>query len=374
MFADFIKPLNDALLVIFGKQEATTLQLVQYEEASFSQPAKLIFKKGQSKINYDLLSHGEKQVIILLLNFIVRREYYENSLIFIDEMDSHLNTTLQKNLIENIVEQWIPESSQLWTASHALGFIEYANESEKACIIDFDNFNFDMPQVLLPSPKQNIEVFEIAVSKETIGRIMMGKKVIFAENKNTEHYNNLSLPNTVFFWAKDKMQVFDKAKNNHFEGLIDRDYLTDEEIIALKKTYPFLKILPYYCFENLLYHPSNLVEYYQKKEKPFDREAYIRGIRQEKNKYQNRIILRIAKARDDYPFYKENEYDKNIKRFKEESDKILPLLESDDFEQFYKVFSMKDYATQIPERQNLRPDELAKMDWFREQIERAVDL
>jgi energy-coupling factor transporter ATP-binding protein EcfA2 len=373
IFRSFVVPLNESLLAIFGKQEATTLQLVEYEEALFSQPAKLIFKKGQSKINYDLLSHGEKQVIILLLNFIVRRKYYENSLIFIDEMDCHLNTTLQKRLIENIVEQWIPDSSQLWTASHALGFIDYANESEKACIIDFDNFNFDVPQTLFPSPKHHIEVFEIAVSKEMIGRIMTGKKVIFAENKNTEYYNDLSLPNTIFFGAMDKKQVFDKAQIFGFEGMIDRDYLTDQEMVELKKTYPFLKILPYYCFENLLYHPANLAEYYQKQGKLFDQTAYVQAIREEKKQYQSQIIFGIDKARDGYPFYKENDHAEKLKQFRTEGKKILVLLESDDFEQFYKVFSMKDYAKQIPARQNLRPDRLAQTEWFRRQIEAAVE-
>lgn len=372
MFSNFIRPLNHALLAIFGKQEGMTLQLAEYKQPTPFQTMQLIFKKGQSKINYDLLSHGEKQVIILLLNFMVRRKHYENSLIFIDEMDCHLNTALQKRLIENIVEQWIPDSSQLWTASHALGFIEYANESEQASIVDFDNLNFDVPQVLYPSPKQQIEVFEIAVSKEMIGRIMTGKKVVFAENKNAKFYNDLSLPNTVFFGAMDKKQVFDKAQIFHFEGLIDRDYLTDEEIKELKQTYPFLKILPYYCFENLLYHPANLAEYYGSIGKIFDQKAYIQVIREEKKLYQSQIIFGIDKARDGYPFYKENDRAEKLKHFRGEGKKILDLLENEDFEQFYKVFSMKNYATKIPARQNLRTENLVQTEWFKTQLEKVL--
>jgi len=57
------------------------------------------------------LSHGGKQVIILLLNFIVQTEYYKDSIIFIDEMDCHLNTALQSTLLEEIVSRWIPENA-----------------------------------------------------------------------------------------------------------------------------------------------------------------------------------------------------------------------------------------------------------------------
>ncbi|RYE17116.1 MAG: chromosome segregation protein SMC, partial [Sphingobacteriaceae bacterium] len=174
IFRNFIEPLNTSLLKIFGADEKTTIQIAEFEDATTNESAKLIFRKGESKINYDLLSHGEKQVVILLLNFIVRKEFYENAIIFIDEMDNHLNTTLQYALLEEIVAKWIPESAQLWTASHALGFIDYARNSELAAIIDFNLLNFDQPQTLYPQPKDGVEVYEIAIPKATIASILKG--------------------------------------------------------------------------------------------------------------------------------------------------------------------------------------------------------
>src|SRR5690606_35560330 len=97
IFRDFIEPLNTSLINILGGNETTTIQIAEFQDATANTTAKLIFKKGTSKINYDLLSHGEKQIIILLINFIVRKEYYDNSILFIDEMDCHLNTALQSN-------------------------------------------------------------------------------------------------------------------------------------------------------------------------------------------------------------------------------------------------------------------------------------
>jgi AAA15 family ATPase/GTPase len=153
IFRDFIEPLNSSLLNILGGDEQTTIQIAEFQDATPNETAKLIFKKGQSKINYDLLSHGEKQIVILLLNFIVRQSQYEDAIIFIDEMDCHLNTSLQSRLLKEIVERWVPDSAQLWTATHALGFIEYAQEAENACVLDFDLYDFDQPQVITPSDK-----------------------------------------------------------------------------------------------------------------------------------------------------------------------------------------------------------------------------
>jgi AAA15 family ATPase/GTPase len=165
IFQDFIRPLNTSLLNIFGGNETTTIQIAEYQNANAQTNPKLIFKKGNSKINYDLLSHGEKQIVILLLNFIVRKEQYKDAIIYIDEMDCHLNTSLQSRLLEEIVNTWIPDDAQLWTASHALGFIDFARNADNASIIDLDLLDFDVPQVITPEPKEKLEVYNIAVPK-----------------------------------------------------------------------------------------------------------------------------------------------------------------------------------------------------------------
>src|SRR5436309_10412267 len=84
IFQQFIEPLNSSLLNIFGGTNETTIQIAEYQNATSFSAGKLIFRKGNSKINYDLLSHGEKQVVILLINFIVRKQYYDDAIIFID--------------------------------------------------------------------------------------------------------------------------------------------------------------------------------------------------------------------------------------------------------------------------------------------------
>lgn len=372
IFRDFIEPLNSSLLRILGGDEQTTIQIAEFEDSTPQSAAKLIFKKGHSKINYDLLSHGEKQIVILLLNFIVRQEQYKDSIIFIDEMDCHLNTALQSRLLREIVERWVPDDAQLWTATHALGFIEYAKQSEQAAILDFDMLDFDHAQTIRPSDKTRYEVFEIAVSKEFLDDIFQGNQVVFSENTDTPLYNNLALRGTLFFKAQDKLSVFQQAKNLNKHGLIDRDYLSDEEVKEIRTVYPWLKILPYYSIENLLYHPDNLAEYFDARDIPFDKSAYIQELTRVKNAERDYINFGLAKARDGYPFFKENEHAQLLKVFRNNATKILDLLRSDDFETFYSVFPAKDYGTTIPVRQNLNKTELAKTNWFLQQVSHAL--
>ncbi len=161
--AKFLDPLNEALARIFANGSPTQLHLTRISPALENRPPDIRFRKGASEVHYDLLGSGEKEVFNILLNLFVRSEHYANAIYFIDELDVHLHTRLQHALIREVVEHWIPDCSQLWTASHSLGFIEYASEAADAVIVDFDDLDFDRPQVLTPSPK-SADVFDIAVA------------------------------------------------------------------------------------------------------------------------------------------------------------------------------------------------------------------
>lgn len=153
MKARFLDPINDAMARVFGNGGATDLRLTGMILALEGKPPDIRFSKGSSEIHYDLLSSGEKEVFNILLNLFVRREHFTNTIYFIDELDVHLHTRLQYALLQEIVERWIPDHSQLWTASHSLGFIDYASSSDDTVIVDFDDLDFDLPQVLRPAPK-----------------------------------------------------------------------------------------------------------------------------------------------------------------------------------------------------------------------------
>jgi predicted ATP-binding protein involved in virulence len=368
-----INPINDSLERIFGQENGTKLRLLEMIPPLEGRIAEINFIKGNSIFHYNYLSAGEKEVFNILINLVARVEYYQNTIFFFDEIDLHLNTKLQYAFIKEITENWLPDNCQLWTASHSLGFIDYANDTENAAIIDFDDLDFDNPQILKPKEKNNFEVFEIAVGKAFIDKVVQGRKIIFSENTDTFLYNNLNIDNVLFFVANDKTDVFHKAKNHFHFGIIDRDYLSDDEIQQIKISYPFLFILPYYSIENLLYHPDNLKEYYSLTNTAFSIKDYKRELTEIKNNEKDYLLIGILQARSGYPFFKENEKSKELKVFKENSRGVVDLLKSDDFETFYKVFPAKDNGTTLKERQNLSKVELAKTNWFKAQVEQLIN-
>jgi len=366
IFLDFIKPFNDSLSSVFGEDPETTIRIVNYQNATpFSRP-QLIFRKGEAQISYDLLSHGEKQVVVLLLNFIVRREQYKDAIIYIDEMDCHLNTLLQARLLEEIVSKWIPDTSQLWTASHSLGFIDYARKTEIAAIIDLDNLDFDSPQLIAPEPKENLDVYEIAIPKDIISSILADKKLVVAENKNSALYNlALGEKSYLFLPANNNREVFLMVKDDRSKtGLRDRDYLRDDEIMAIKKKFPNLKILEYYTFENYLYHPENLAEVLTSR---FDKAGYIKDLARQKDQHMLSIISKIAVARQTYVEFKEGINNDGA------LDVFIDALKSPDFNSFYPYYNMKEFFDKSNlARYNLHSRALVTTHWFRQQLEEIL--
>ena len=368
---EVIKPINEALNRIFSKENGTRLQLIELIPPLEGKVAEVNFKKGDSIFHYNLLSAGEKEIFNILINLIARKEIPKD-LYYFDEIDLHLNTLLQYNFLKEIIENWIPDNCQFWTASHSLGFIQFATDYENGCVIDLDDLDFDKKQSLTPKDKSNFEIFEIAVSKSFIDKSVQGRKVIFSENSDTPFYNDLNIPNTFFFVAIDKIDVFHKAKNHQQFGLIDRDYLSDEEVEQIKTDYPYLYVLPYYSFENLIYHPDNFEEYYATVNKSFNKELYIQQIAKIINDERDYIAAGIIQARSGYPFYRENENAIKLKSFKGNYKAMIKLLRSDDFESFYKVFPAKDYGNGIIQRQQIATIHLVQTTWFKTQIENTI--
>lgn len=314
-----------------------------------------------------MLSHGEKQVIILLINFIVRQMYYKDSIIFIDEMDCHLNTALQSSLLDEIISRWIPNDSQLWTASHSLGFIDYARNSEVSSIIDFNLLNFDTKNELLPQSKDNLEVYEIAIPKATIATILKGYKLIVVENKNDEHFNaSLGQDGYLFLPANNNREVFLTVKSDKDKlGLRDRDYLKTDEIEKIKTQLPNLKILLLSTFENYIYHPENIVELDFNE---FNIEEYIGEITNQKNEKLIDIVREIGTSRSHYIEFKDCIVnDGNIKP-------ITEALQSDIFDNFYPYFNMKKHFNKnFFTRFKYSLSDLSKTKWFKKEILKTIN-
>jgi predicted ATPase len=362
----YINPINEAFKRIFGDNEATALRLIAFNPPLEGRVAEILFQKGNSEIHYDFLSSGEKEVFNILINLLSRRSLYQDTIYFFDEIDLHLNTRLQYNLLKEITEHWIPDGCQFWTASHSLGFIDYANDAEHAAIIDFDDLDFDAPQVLLPQPKNRLEVYEIAVPQETLLKLFRDKRIFICENRNDQYYNLLGFEDTLFVGVHNSNAVFIKIKREPgYYGVRDRDFLTDGEIATIESRFPNYRVLRYYAFENYLYHPDNLAELNLP---GYDKDAYTAEIRRQKDEQLiDYIIPNIQKSRDNYEELKEaGVKEKDILT-------ITRSLQSDDFETFYRFYDMKSrFNKKLIEPLNIPQDRLVRTEWFRERMRGVI--
>ncbi len=363
----FIDPINAAFERIFDSDEAISLRLKQFVPPLNGKVANINFQKGKSVIHYNLLSAGEKEVFNILVNLLSRRDIFNDTVYFFDEIDLHLNTKLQFNLIKEIIENWIPENCQFWTASHALGFIEYANQSADAAVIDLDELNYDIPQTLVPTPKRTLDVYEVAVPKQLLATIFSDKQIIFCENQNDQYFNLLALKGKVFVGVSNNNAVFVRVKGEmNVFGLRDRDFLTSKEIEQLEKHYPNYRILRFYNFENYMYHPDNLASLNLPN---FNLDDYKKAIVEQKNEKVDYIISDFKRARTSYLELKEE----RIQDTKDGENSIITDLKSDDFDRFYPYFDMKNkFNKRIIEQLNLSKEVLVSTVWFKKQIENIL--
>lgn len=362
MKAQYIAPINDALARVFGTAAATSLRLTQMIPALEGEPPDIRFRKGQSDVHYDLLSSGEKEVFNIVLNLFTRREHFPNAIYFIDELDVHLHTRLQHALIREVVEHWIPDYSQLWTASHSLGFIEYASEAADAAIVDFDDLDFDRPQVLTPAPKSP-DIFDIAVPRDSALKVFPNQTLVVCENRDALLYNAIQLSGLLFVGARDKNAVGLQTRvNDEFRGLIDRDFLGSDEIEELRRDHPNLFVLGYYSIESHLYHPLHMAEV---SPPGFDETEY-RGLLQARMaEVRDRLLMNLERCRSGYEVIKTLPQETKRRAMAE----IAAATASDDFEIFYPFLDMKnqrpgDYLAPF----NLRPLDLARTAWMRDAI------
>ena len=113
------------------------------------------FTKGTAKgFPYVNLSAGEKAVFDLLLDTVVKAEYFRDSIWCIDEPEVHVGTKAQGRLLRELVNL-VPKDSQLFLASHSLGLMSEAvkmagERPGEVIFLDFEGPDFDTPVAMEP--------------------------------------------------------------------------------------------------------------------------------------------------------------------------------------------------------------------------------
>ena len=87
------------------------------------------FAKGStSDFHYKNLSAGEKAAFDVLLDMFIATSEFPNLIYCIDEPEAHLAPAIQRLFLRSMLEM-LPETSQLWIATHAAGFVTEAKQS-----------------------------------------------------------------------------------------------------------------------------------------------------------------------------------------------------------------------------------------------------
>ena len=118
--------------------------------------AEFYFSKGCiEKYGYEKLSGGEKAAFDLLLDLVVKNEYYKNTVFCIDEPETHIHTALQAKLLKELFAL-MQNDSQLWIATHSFGMLKEAKNlkeehPDEVVFLNFDGYDFDDVVSIEPS-------------------------------------------------------------------------------------------------------------------------------------------------------------------------------------------------------------------------------
>lgn len=147
------------------------------------------FTKGDSSnFHYKNLSGGEKAAFDLLLDFIVKRKKFDDTIFCVDEPELHMHTKLQATLLEAMFDL-IPDNCQLWLSTHSIGMARKAAELNSAnpgqvAFIDFHEQNFDQPVRLEPiKPGRQFwqQMFHTAL--DDLAELVVPEYVVFCEGR-----------------------------------------------------------------------------------------------------------------------------------------------------------------------------------------------
>ena len=225
------------------------------------------FTKGTShRFSFKNLSGGEKSVFDLILDLVVARHSYDDTVFCIDEPESHMNARLQAELL-SVLYDLIPENCQLMLATHSIGMMRRAQEIEaenpgRVVFLDFGERDFDEPQIIEPTkPDRRFWKNAYQVALDDLAALLAPERVVICEGEprrrngggNYSHdarcYERIfhnDFPETQFVPGGNALEVAEDKRGIAYalglllQGsvvvkLIDRDDQSPEEVADLTK-------------------------------------------------------------------------------------------------------------------------------------------
>ena len=159
------------------------------------------FDKGTNHgLSYENLSSGEKAALDMLLDIVVFKEEFNDTVFCIDEPEAHIHTKLQGPLLDQLYKL-IPKNSQLWIATHSIGMVRKAQDlwrenHDSVVFLDFgdEKLNFDDEATIKPTPPDpNFweRVYEITLGD--LAELVITERTAFCESSgfDSECYHNI---------------------------------------------------------------------------------------------------------------------------------------------------------------------------------------
>ena len=207
----------------------------------------LYFKKGSTiDFPYANLSSGEKEVIDLVVDLVVKSKEYTETVYCIDEPELHLSTAIQRKLLIEI-DKLIPEQCQLWIATHSIGFMRtLQNElKEKSQVIDFSKDDyFTRPcviQPIVPNRRNWMRIFETALDDLT--DLVSPNRIVYCEGRAEPGLNGMEKGLDAQVYENIFSNTFDDTVFVSSGGNTELDQRSDMAIQILSKVFKGIEIL-----------------------------------------------------------------------------------------------------------------------------------
>ncbi|OCP04983.1 MULTISPECIES: AAA family ATPase [unclassified Ensifer] len=244
------------------------------------------FTKGSQRgFLYENLSGGEKAAFDLILDLIVKRRAFTDTVFAIDEPEAHISTKLQGPLLGELVDL-IPDNSQLWIATHSIGMMRkardlYTQNPNDVVFLDFNGHDFDTPVVMQPvAPTRQFWENVLRVALDDLADLVAPREVVICEGNpvvptpgaNSEHdarcyatiFGN-EYPDVIFISAGSSKEVVGDrmrfaamipkiAAGVSVRRVIDRDDHSDADVSDFSKE--GIRVLSRRHIEAFLYDPE----------------------------------------------------------------------------------------------------------------------
>ena len=283
---EFLKDLQTVMLGLFP---APSLSLQDF--GGVKNAGSFRFSKGTAvDFHYKNLSGGEKAAFDLLLDIFVKRGEYKDAIYCIDEPEAHIASALQGPLLKAMLTL-VPDESQLWIATHSIGFVKQAFELMKkegdVVFLDFSEDDFDKPVVIRPRvPNRSFWQTTYKVALDDLADLIAPQNVVICEGRKTQAdkgfdadcYNRLfaeTHSDTLFVSYGSSGEVENSqsimsvlraiAKGITVWRVIDRDDMDpDERVVVIEGG---IRVLRRRELENYLYDPEVLKTFLRRNDK-----------------------------------------------------------------------------------------------------------